>query len=103
MQPRLLELLKQDVYTDAPEYAERVKEIKDALATIAIADESLIEEARHLYQTDDIEIDDFGVETSRTDDATWVQAWVYVVDSDIGPDGKPRGECEEGVDHAETH
>lgn len=37
----------------------------------------LIERARELYGTDDIEIDE-GAALSPTDDGCWVAAWVYV-------------------------
>lgn len=96
MNMELLNLLEQDIYTDAPEYAGRVATVKELVSTLraALATETLIQEARYIHQTDDVEIDDFGVETSRADESegTWVAAWVWVADSDLEPGGKPRGE-----------
>jgi hypothetical protein len=42
------------------------------------ADETLINKARDLYQTDDVEIDDLEVKTSVAEGGTWVAAWVWV-------------------------
>jgi hypothetical protein len=39
---------------------------------------AVLEEARALYQTEDVEIDDTGVRMLETDDGTWVSAWVFV-------------------------
>lgn len=47
---------------------------------VTIATPALVEKARNIYGSDDIEIDDNAL-TSRGDDpGTWVQAWVWVYD-----------------------
>jgi hypothetical protein len=43
---------------------------------------AFIEDARSLYQNDDIEIDD-NAKLSETDDGAWVQAWVFVLDKEV--------------------
>jgi hypothetical protein len=78
------------VLTDLTEWANRMggweaqcwrdaekllKETKELLAT-----DKEIEVARDYYQTDDVEIDDFGVMTSPNDTGRWVSAWVWVSD-----------------------
>lgn len=49
-------------------------------------DEDYIEAARRMYanpSNDAIEIDSDKVQTSKADDGCWVQAWVWVADTDI--------------------
>jgi hypothetical protein len=58
MQPELLDLLKSDIFTDAHEYAERVAKVKQIVAELTFATEEQIAEAREMYQTDEVEIDD---------------------------------------------
>ena len=95
MKPALLDLLDQEIYTDAQEHADRVARVKEIVRDIKsrLASKALIERTRKLYQTDDVEIDDHGVETSRAADGegegengepvgSWVQAWVWVADSE---------------------
>jgi len=45
---------------------------------IDLATPEQIAEARKMFQTDDIEIDDFDVRTSEGEDGVWVSAWVFV-------------------------
>jgi hypothetical protein len=93
MRPILLELLEQDIFTDAEEFFGRVEQVKEIVRDIRarLAEEPLIERARDFYGTDDVEVDGHGVETSRAADGkgdgengqsigTWVQAWVWVPD-----------------------
>lgn len=96
MRPTLLDLLEEDIYTDAQERAGRVTQVRETVRDIELrlANEKLIKRARELYQTDDVEIDDYGVETSRATDGrgdgengkaigTWVQAWVWIPDDEL--------------------
>jgi hypothetical protein len=96
MRSTLLDLLKQDIYSDKQKYAGQVRHAKEIVHDIEsrVAGEMLIKRARELYQTDDIEIDDYGVETSRASlgegdgengqpIGTWVQAWVWVADIEL--------------------
>ena len=96
MRPTLLDLLERDIYSDAQECADHVALVTDIVRDIGsrLADEKLIKRARELYETDDLEIDDDGVETSRAPDGkgdgekgkpigTWVQAWVWVADCEL--------------------
>lgn len=41
-----------------------------------------IEQARAVYQNDDVQIDDDAL-TSHTDDGVWVQAWVWLPKEDV--------------------
>jgi hypothetical protein len=95
MRPALLDLLRQDIYTDTREHTGRVTQAREIVRDIEsrLASGALIEKARDLYQTDDVEVDDSGVETSRALDGfgdgengepigTWVQAWVWVPDNE---------------------
>ena len=94
MTRELHELLTSDVYTDAPEYADRVKRIRELIENTTFADSRLEREARDLYQDDDTEIDP-EPPTSVSEGGTWVQAWVWVQDSDLCPHGDCRGDCTE--------
>ena len=102
MRPTLLGLLEQDIYSDAREHADRVTRVKEIVHDIEsrLASEALIEKARDLHQTEDVEIDDYGIETGRAADGdgdgengepigTWVQAWVWVPDHELQQHHRP--------------
>ncbi len=94
MTKELYDLLTSDIYTDDSEYADRVKRIRQLTANTTFAAELLEREARILYGSDDLEIDP-EPPTSEADGGTWVQAWVWVQDSDLCPHGDCRGDCSE--------
>lgn len=66
---------------DAPCWDE-LKELREELREFSATPQE-IEKAKDLYQTDEIEIDDFDVMTSPSDNGIWVSAWVWVSDKDL--------------------
>ena len=87
MTPELLELLQSDIYTDAPEYAERVAKVK-ALVAKEISNQRK-QESKTCNQfrdmakskwTDEgqIEIDDGAIVSISDDGGAYVAAWVWI-------------------------
>lgn len=75
-----------------PKSAEDVKQVCDdclkGVNSVKLSDggasEKLITRARELYQDDDCEIDDVAdISEAKEDGGTWVQAWVWVSDTDL--------------------
>jgi len=85
MTKELHELLSSDIYTDDIEYAERVARIREIIAHTTFASPALVEATRKRYAkgagVDDIEVDE-DAPTSRADEGTFVQGWLWVPNSE---------------------
>ena len=66
---------------------ERLKAFDEKMVQInEVADEGLCDEARALYGSDEIEVDDQSVGVSHADDGSWVNAWLWVPNAEEDED-----------------
>ncbi len=89
----LFELLRHDIFTDAQEYRDRVRRVKDLVAELALKDSTqkdtlhtrYREAAKSLHEVEgEVEIDSDAIVSISDDPGAYVQAWVWVSDEEAG-------------------
>lgn len=80
----LLGVLANGEALDKDFYREQCAKARELMRKIAAAeaDQEEIDLARNEYGSDEVEIDDDAT-TSRSDDGTWVSAWVWLSNDDL--------------------